>query len=77
MKSVNAPLVQRVAREHGTPCYLYDAQVIRDRIAQLRAFDVIRYAQKAASNVHLLRLMRQEGLVVDATSDEDGDLSCE
>lgn len=47
---------------------MYDADVIRDRIAQLRQFDVIRYAQKANSNVHILKLMRDEGACVDAVS---------
>jgi diaminopimelate decarboxylase len=42
--------------------------VIRARIADLRAFDVIRYAQKACSNIHLLRLMHAEGVLVDAVS---------
>lgn len=42
--------------------------MIRDQIKKLRKFDVIRYAQKAASNIHILRLMRQEGLLVDAVS---------
>ena len=68
MKPVDARLVERVATEYGTPCYVYDAAVIRERIAQLRPFDVIRYAQKAAFNTHLLRLMRAEGVLVDAVS---------
>ena len=65
---VDAELVERVATEYGTPCYVYDAAAIRAHIEQLRAFDVIRYAQKAASNTHLLRLMRAEGVLVDAVS---------
>jgi diaminopimelate decarboxylase len=65
---VDAELVERVATEYGTPCYVYDAAAIRAHIEQLRAFDVIRYAQKAASNTHLLRLMREEGVLVDAVS---------
>lgn len=48
----------QLAAEHGTPLWVYDAAVIRERIAQLRRFDVIRYAQKACSNLHILRLMR-------------------
>jgi diaminopimelate decarboxylase len=52
---------------------VYDAGVIRERIAQLRAFDVIRYAQKACSNVHILRLMREQGVLVDAVSEGELD----
>jgi len=68
MKAIDPALVTRLADEHGTPYYLYDADVIRERVASLRGFDVIRYAQKASSNVHLLELLREEGCVVDAVS---------
>ncbi len=57
-----------LAAKFGTPTYFYDAQTIRDRIAQLQQFDVIRYAQKANSNIAILNLMRLEGVVVDAVS---------
>jgi len=60
-------LVQ-AARQHGTPCWVYDASVIRARIDQLRGFDVIRFAQKACSNIHILTLMREQGVKVDAVS---------
>jgi len=68
MKAIDSELLARLADEHGTPYYLYDAGVIRERVASLRGFDVIRYAQKASSNVHLLELLRHEGCVVDAVS---------
>ncbi|AVG14450.1 diaminopimelate decarboxylase [Chromobacterium vaccinii] len=57
-----------IARRHGTPLWIYDAGAIRQRIAQLKVFDTIRYAQKANSNTHILRLMRAEGVKVDAVS---------
>jgi diaminopimelate decarboxylase len=60
--------LSRLAREHGTPLWVYDATTIRQRIADLRAFDTIRFAQKANANIHLLRLMREQGVVVDAVS---------
>ena len=68
MRQVNAALVQRLAREYGTPLYAYDADLIRERIESLCAFDVVRFAQKACSNLHILRLMRAEGVLVDAVS---------
>lgn len=68
MKPVDPALIVAEARSHGTPYYLYDAETIRDRVASLRAFDVIRYAQKASSNIHLLRMLRAEGCYVDAVS---------
>lgn len=57
-----------LAHTHGTPLWVYDADTIRARIAALQSFDVLRFAQKANSNTHLLRLMRQQGVVVDAVS---------
>ncbi|MBI5254915.1 MAG: diaminopimelate decarboxylase [Burkholderiales bacterium] len=61
-------LLRQLAQAHGTPLWVYDAATIRARIAALRAFDTIRFAQKANSNLHILRLMRAEGVVVDAVS---------
>lgn len=68
MRYVDAEQVKELARTYGTPLYAYDAGLIRDRIQQLSGFDVLRFAQKACSNVHILRLMRAEGVLVDAVS---------
>jgi len=56
------------ATEVGTPVWLYQAEPIRVRAAQLKAFDSVRYAQKANSNIHILRLLREQGVLVDAVS---------
>ncbi len=61
-------LLRQLAQTHGTPLWVYDAATIRSRIAELAAFDTVRFAQKANSNIHLLRLMREQGVVVDAVS---------
>lgn len=68
MTPFNPPQLVELAHQYGTPLWVYDADVIRQRIAELRSFDVIRYAQKACSNVHILKLMRDEGTMVDAVS---------
>jgi len=60
--------LQSLAQNFGTPLWVYDAGTIRERIAALRAFDAIRFAQKACSNTHILRLMREQGVKVDAVS---------
>lgn len=60
--------VAELAKQYGTPLYVYDAEVIAQRIADLHAFDVIRYAQKACSNLAILDRMRKQGVVVDAVS---------
>nr|WP_246223813.1 hypothetical protein [Pseudarthrobacter psychrotolerans] len=48
--------------------WIYDAGTIRAQVDQLRNFDVIRYAQKAGSNIHIIRLMQELGVLVDAVS---------
>ena len=68
MNPFNEATLRDLAQRHGTPLWVYDAATIQARIASLKAFDVIRYAQKANSNVHLLRLMREQGVKVDAVS---------
>ncbi|HWQ08510.1 MAG TPA: hypothetical protein VN436_05370, partial [Holophaga sp.] len=60
--------ITRLAERYGTPLWIYDAGVIRQRIQALKAFDTVRYAQKACSNLHILRLMREEGVAVDSVS---------
>ncbi len=57
-----------MARDHGTPLYVYDASVIRERCRDLAAWDTIRFAQKACSNIAVLDLVRREGVLVDAVS---------
>lgn len=54
--------------QFGTPVWVYDSEVIIDRIGQLKAFDTVRFAQKACSNIHILRLMREQGVKVDSVS---------
>jgi len=60
--------VRELAQQFGTPTYVYDAAKIVERIEDLRAFDVIRYAQKACSNIAILDLIRRHGVLVDAVS---------
>ena len=60
--------VKELAEQFGTPTYVYDASKILARIEDLRAFDVIRYAQKACSNLAILDLVRRQGVLVDAVS---------
>ncbi|WP_039057280.1 diaminopimelate decarboxylase [Enterobacter sp. Bisph1] len=65
---LNANNLLRLPAEFGCPVWVYDAQIIRAQIAKLRAFDVVRFAQKACSNIHILRLMREQGVKVDSVS---------
>jgi diaminopimelate decarboxylase len=61
-------LLTRLAREHGTPLYVYDAATIERRIRELAGFDRVRFAQKANSNLAVLRVIRRAGAGVDAVS---------
>lgn len=66
--ALNADNLLKLPAQFGCPVWAYDAQVIREQIAKLRDFDVIRFAQKACSNIHILRLMREQGVKVDSVS---------
>ena len=60
--------VSDLVRDFGTPTYVYDENRIVEKIADLRGFDVIRYAVKANSNLAILDLFRRHGVLVDAVS---------
>jgi diaminopimelate decarboxylase len=60
--------IAELAREFGTPVYVYDADTIVRQIERLHDFDVIRYSQKASSNLALLDLCRRHGVLIDAVS---------
>lgn len=65
---IHPSVLDDLARQYGTPLWVYDAATIENRIEQLRPFDVRRFAQKANSNLAILQLMRQNGVCVDAVS---------
>src|SRR3972149_861725 len=60
--------VTELARRFGTPAFVYDAEPLRRRIAALKSFDCVRYAQKACSNLAVLDLIRRQGALVDCVS---------
>ncbi|MGP3590742.1 diaminopimelate decarboxylase [Vagococcus sp. WN89Y] len=66
--ALNADNLLKLPAQFGCPVWVYDAHIIREQIAKLRDFDVIRFAQKACSNIHILRLMREQGVKVDSVS---------
>ena len=64
-----------LAREHGTPLYVYDEATIRDRCRRYRAAFAARYpdsevvyAGKAYLSPALLAILREEGLGLDVVS---------
>ena len=52
----------------GTPVFVYDADVIKKRCEALKAFGTVRFAQKACPNLAILKLVREQGVKVDAVS---------
>ncbi|WP_419235969.1 diaminopimelate decarboxylase [Serratia fonticola] len=66
--ALNAANLLALPHRFGCPVWAYDADIISQRISQLQHFDVIRFAQKACSNIHILRLMREQGVKVDSVS---------
>ena len=71
----NIPLTD-LAKEFGTPLYVYDADKIREKISVLRAaFEgidlTIKYAAKANTNLSILRLMRENGVDMDVVSPQE------
>lgn len=66
--SIAGVSIEELVDRFGTPAYVYDMGVIEQRVADLGAFDAIRYAQKAASNIAILDRLRKLGVVVDAVS---------
>jgi len=60
--------VADLADQFGTPCYVYDARLIEQRVRSLHRFDVVRYALKACSNLAVVDLIRNCGALVDTVS---------
>ncbi len=68
LEAIGGVPIQELADRFGTPTYVYDASIIRRQFESLQPFDVVRYAQKANSNLSILRLIRELGGFVDAVS---------
>jgi diaminopimelate decarboxylase len=67
-REIAAVPVRDLVQQFGTPTYVYDAAKIRERISDLAAFDHVRYAQKACSNLAVLDVVRRAGALVDTVS---------
>jgi diaminopimelate decarboxylase len=70
---INAGNVSRVAHEFGTPAYVYDEALIRERCRECLEMPTaygltVRYAMKANSNRTLLKIILDAGLHFDASS---------
>lgn len=73
MRPVPRSLLEEIADAVGTPLYVYDADVFRERIARLEAAlagtpHLVCYSLKANDALALLRIAREEGLGADIVS---------
>jgi diaminopimelate decarboxylase len=72
-KTYSYELLEPIAAKVGTPFWLIDAEVLRARIAEVKAVAEpagiqVRYAMKALSATAVLREMRAAGMWIDAVS---------
>jgi diaminopimelate decarboxylase len=79
MKLQGLPIAD-ICKQFGTPLYIYDAGKIASQAADLReAFDgadlKIKYAMKALTNISILKLLRKQGVGVDAVSINEAKLA--
>ena len=77
--SVQGVDLLEVARQFGTPLYVYDAERIASQIQRLRdAFPYpnvrFKYAAKALTNQAILKLVRQQGIGLDVVSVQEAQL---
>ena len=61
--------VRDIARQFGTPVYVYSLGALRESIAEIKTLaPVVRYAMKAESNKRILEEMKRNGIHIDAVS---------
>ncbi|MBQ4132703.1 MAG: diaminopimelate decarboxylase [Desulfovibrionaceae bacterium] len=62
-----------LAKKYGTPLYIYNERILRERCRELMALSdhpgfAVNYSVKANANLALLRIIRSEGLIADSMS---------
>ncbi|CAL4322817.1 Diaminopimelate decarboxylase [Buchnera aphidicola (Chaitophorus sp. 3695)] len=65
---VNSKKILKIIKKYKTPIWIYNKKTIQKKISKLKKFDIIRFAQKACSNIHILKIMRKNKVKVDAVS---------
>ncbi|CUR53257.1 diaminopimelate decarboxylase [Buchnera aphidicola] len=57
-----------LTKTYKTPLWVYNAEIIRQQILKLKKFQIVRFAQKSCSNIHILKIIRKCGAKIDAVS---------
>lgn len=68
IEKIGGVSVVELAKQFGTPVYIYEIDKVDQRFNMLKDFGVIRYALKACSNISLLNHLRNLGSYVDCVS---------
>ena len=71
MTSSSKKKYRAIAKKYGTPLYVYDAQVIRERCRSLKRHfpgAVMHYACKANANPAVVRIIKEEGFGIETVS---------
>lgn len=67
-KKLNYKNILYLDKNYETPIWIYDLNIIIQQIKKLKKFDIIRFAQKACSNLNILKIMKKNKIKVDAVS---------
>lgn len=78
--SIQGIQLTELAKQFGTPLYVYNADKIREKISVLKEsfLDIplkIKYACKANTNLSVLRLMKSQGVEIDVVSPQELELA--
>ena len=73
MNAIGKVGVNKLIEQFGSPLYVYDEEVIRNRIRRLKEAVIypkkqILYACKANTNISIMKILREEGVWIDAVS---------
>lgn len=60
--------IETIIGQESGPFWFYDYSIVSKQVEKLQKFDVIRYAQKANSNINLLKYLKSLGVKIDAVS---------
>lgn len=68
IEQIGGVKLTELAREFGTPLYVYEIDKVDQRFNMIKDFGTIRYALKACSNISFLNHIRRLGAYVDCVS---------
>lgn len=67
-KIINSRNILAIIKKYKSPLWIYNFKTIKKQILKLKKFDTIRFAQKACSNINILKIMKKYGVKVDVVS---------